>query len=375
MQMDKPFTRYRCPMHPQFIRDVPGSCGICGMNLVPFTVDPNEGKSPVEGLSIVKMDTAERVRSGIRTVLARRAPFVRHIRMVGRIAVDEQRTSHIHTKVSGWVRKLHVDYTGQTVRRGDPVLDIYSPELVTAQSEYLIAFRSRSGQSEIIQAVRQRLALLDMTDAQIRRLEETGVSQESITLYAPNTGTVIEKNVNEGFEVNPAMTLYSIADLRTVWVLADAYESDLPHIRVGQTARVVSTHSSGDTLIGRVSFISPVLDPATRTASIRLEFTNRRGALRPGAFVDVTTDAPLGEKLVVPLDGVLDSGARKIVFVENTPGTFEPREVRLGVREGDLVEIVDGLQAGDRVVSGAAFLLDSESQLRAATNAMSGHQH
>jgi len=370
-----PVTRYRCPMHPEFVRDEPGSCGICGMTLVPFVFNPNEGRSAVGGLAVVKMDEAERRRIGVRIAEAKRLPLTKRIRTVGRIAADERRVTHIHTKASGWVEKLYVDYTGQAVRRGGPVLDIYSPEIVAAQQEYLVAYRTRSAQPELVRLARQRLALLDLTDAQIARLEATGVPQTTLTIFAPHDGTVIDKLVSAGHQVSPEMILYSIADLSRVWVLADAYEADLPLVRVGQEARVSVPSGDGEAMTGRVTFVSPVVDLATRTAPVRIEFANPHGGLRPGAFVDVELDAPLGTRLVIPRESILDSGTRKVVFVETPSGEFNPRQVRLGVGSDGLVEVLDGVTVGEHVVSGATFFIDSESQLRAAMSAMVSHQH
>jgi Cu(I)/Ag(I) efflux system membrane fusion protein len=380
---DGVITRYRCPMHPDFIRDEPGSCGICGMELVPFTIDTRMHRDTgVPGRAMVMMDQAQRQLIGVRTSTVQRLSVTKRIRTVGRVVPDERRTTHIHTKFSGWVEKLYADYTGQVVRRGDPVLDIYSPELVAAQQEYLIAYqtnRTGTGGADLVRVARQRLKLLDMTDEQIARLEQTGTPQTTLTIFAPHDGTIIEKSVNAGHQVSAATILYSIADLSRVWVLADAYEGDLPLVKVGQTAVVTMSSAPGGPRRGRVTFVSPVMDVTTRTAPFRMEFTNPDGNLRPGAFVDVELEIPLGERLVTPRESILDSGTRQVAFVETEPGMYEPREVTLGVRTDGLVEVLSGLHEGEKVVTSATFFIDSESQLRAAVSGAvgghSGHQH
>lgn len=368
-------TRYRCPMHPDFIRDEPGSCGICGMNLVPFTFNPDAHRSDVPGLAAVMLDAAQRQRIGVRTSIVQRLSVTKRVRTVGRVVPDERRITHIHTKVSGWVEKLHADYTGQMVRQGDPVLDIYSPELVAAQQEYLIAYRTNQSQyGDLVRTARQRLKLLDLTDEQITALEQTGSPRTTVTIYAPHDGTVLEKLVNTGHQVSAASVLYSIADLSRVWVLGDAYESDLPLIAVGQMASVTVPSARTGQVRGRLTFVSPVVDVTTRTAPFRMEFDNRDGALRPGAFVDVELEIPLGMRLVTPRESILDSGTRQIAFVETEPGMYDPREVQLGLRADGLVEVLQGLHDGERVVTSATFFIDSESRLGAAiSGAVGGH--
>jgi membrane fusion protein, copper/silver efflux system len=389
MTMSVPFgelvTKYKCPMHPDFIRDDPGSCGICGMDLVEFTIDPNAARSDVQGLAVVTMDEAQRQRIGVRIATVRKMDVAREFVTTGRVVPDERRVSHIHTKFGGWVERLHVDYTGQVVSAGDPVLDIYSPELVAAQQEYLVA--RRSGRSDIIEIAEQRLRLLDMTSAQIGELRQSGSPTTSYTVYAPTSGTVIAKAVSAGHRIEAASTLYTIADLSRVWVLADAYETDLPYIEVGQPAAVniASREVAGEE--GHVTFVSPVVDVMSRTAPFRIELSNIDGRYRPGGFVDVSISIPLGERVVVPSESVLDSGIRKVVFVDGGEGRFEPREIETGVRTNGLIEARSGVMAGERVVAGATFFIDSESQLQAVMNASvtkgddngaaasTGHQH
>ncbi len=375
---DIPATKYRCPMHPEFIRDEPGSCGICGMNLVAFDVIPDTAQSAVPGRAVVTMSDAQRQRIGVRTTTVRRANVTRTMVTTGRVVPDERRVTHIHTKFDGWIERLAVDFTGQHVRAGDPVFDVYSPELVAAQQEYLIA--RRSGANELTQVARQRLRLLDMTEAQIRHIEESGEPMTSFTVHAPSSGTVIAKNVVSGHRISAATTLYTIADLSHVWVLADAYESDVPFLSEGLEAHVSSPGDVAESFSGRVTFISPVVNVMSRTAPVRVEVANPSSLLRPGSFVDVTFEVPLGERIVVPRGSVLESGRRAIVFVESERGRYEPREVITGVRTTDLVEIRRGLEPGEIIVSSATFFIDSESQLQSimtfsTDDASAGHSH
>jgi len=390
-------TIYTCAMHPEVIRNEPGSCPICGMKLVAKKIDVAPPPAPaampgmemggaptsaraagtqpagaVQGLAVVTIGEAERQRIGVGTEEAMRMNVVNHIRTVGRVTTDERTVTSVHTRFGGWVQRLHVDFTGQQVRQGDPLLDVYSPDLVSAQQDYLVAYRAAGDQRELLDVARRRLKLLDVTDAQIHRLEETGTPQTTLTIYAPRSGTVIDKFVSAGDQITPEMALYTVADLGTVWVLADAYEADLPFVKVGQQVTVEMPASPNGGLTGRVQFVSPVVNVTTRTAPFRMEFPGVRGMLRPGSFVNVQLDVPLGQRLVIPTSGVLDSGTRKLVFVETQPGVYEPREVTLGVRADDHVEVRSGVAPGERIVTRAAFLIDSESRLRATMSGVTG---
>ena len=375
---DSPNTKYRCPMHPEFIRDDPGSCGICGMNLVAFDVSPDAAQSSVSGRAVVTMNDAQRQRIGVRTTTVRRANVTRTMVTTGRVVPDERRVTHIHTKFDGWIERLYVDFTGQHVRAGDPVFDVYSPELVAAQQEYLVARQSSA--QELTRVAQQRLRLLDMTEAQIRHIEESGEPMTRFTVHAPSSGTVIAKNAVSGHRISAATTLYTITDLSHVWVLADAYESDAPFLSEGVEAHVSSPGNVAESFSGRVTFISPVVNLTSRTVPVRVEVANPSSLLRLGSFVDVTFEVPLGERIVVHRGSVLESGRRAIVFVESERGRYEPREVTTGVRTAELVEIRHGLEPGEIIVSSATFFVDSESQLQSimtfsTDDASAGHSH
>jgi len=383
---------YTCPMHPQIIRHEPGKCPICGMDLVLVeepTEKPGGAESGIPGLGVVEIDPRKQQLMGVVTTAVTRQPVHRTVRAVGLVTADESRLSDVHTKVEGWIEKLYADQTGKIVRRGEPLLTIYSPELVSAQEEYLVALRSRqrlagspfpevrkSGES-LVAAARQRLHLWDISDADIRRLEETEQVRRSLTLYAPATGYIMEKEAVAGMRVMPEMTLFRLADLSRVWVEAEIYESEAPIVAAGQTATLTLQARPGQPLTGQVSYIYPTVEAMTRTLRARLEFPNPNLELKPGMYADVEIKVPMGEEqLVIPEQAALDTGTRKVVFVKEGEGRFVPREVALGPRAAGYYPVLGGLTEGEQVVSSPNFLIDSESRFQAAAGAMtSGGEH
>jgi membrane fusion protein, copper/silver efflux system len=323
---------------------------------------------------------------GVRTAPAVSRSLAKQIRTVGKVDVDETRLAYVNTKISGWVTKLYVDYTGKQVVKGEPLLLIYSPDLVSAQEEYLLALRTRSSmamppelkeveasQDTLLESSRRRLLLWDITPGQIEELEKTGKPRTEMTILAPIDGIVLEKMVIDGAYITSGMNLYKIADLSRVWILADVYEYEVPLVRQGQQARIDLPYLAGRRLTATVSFVHPTLDPVTRTVRVRLEVENPGLMIKPEMFVNVEIAVSAGMRLSIPIEAVIDSGTRKIVYVEKKPGVYEMREVTLGSRGEQYVEVLRGIRKNERVVTSGNFLIDSESQLRFGTGG--GHQH
>ncbi len=312
---------------------------------------------------------------GVRTAVAEYRSPGKEIRTVGKVVPDETRLAYVNTKVAGWVKKLFVDYTGKEVVKGQPLLSLYSPDLVTAQEEYLIAKRAaksgpaaggeiESSQQALVESAKRRLELWDVTDKQIAELEKSGKPQTEMVIEAPIGGIVLEKMVLDGAYITPGMNLYRIADLSMVWILADIYEYEVPLVKVGQTARITLPYQSGSAYQAEVNYIYPMLDPVSRTVKVRLAMKNPGLIFKPEMFANVEINVSSGPRLVIPRSAVIDSGMRQIVYVEKKPGVYEQREVKLGLRGENYVEILKGIAKGERVVTSGNFLIDSESQLR-----------
>lgn len=304
------------------------------------------------------------------------------IRTVGRVALDERRLAKVTIKFHGWIEQLFVSATGDHVAKGQRLFTIYSPDLVATQEEYLLALQSRkqlgesdipevaAGSKDLLEATRHRLHLWDIGDEHIRELERTKQVTKTLPIHSPISGTVIRKEILQGTHVEPGEELYTIADLSHVWILADVYEYELPSIKVGQEATVTLSYDPTVKLHGRIAFIYPTVDPKTRTAVVRFEVANAEDKLKPEMYTNVELHIPLGVQLAVPEGAILDTGTRKIVFVDRGHGTLEPREVRVGAKVEQFYIVESGLMPGERVVASATFLIDSESKLMAATNMM-----
>ncbi|MCB9866875.1 MAG: efflux RND transporter periplasmic adaptor subunit [Phycisphaerales bacterium] len=416
---------YTCGMHPNVVQRGPGECPICHMKLVPMKrgtgdeaaaqagpaerkvlywrapMDPNyvsdhPGKSPM-GMDLVpvyaeaavagpqvRIDPVTIQNMGIRTTVVERGPLVKTIRTVGRVDYDEQRVTYIDTKFEGWIEKLYVDETGMHVRQGDPLFDVYSPKLYTAQEEYLAALRgaerladstlpeARAEAERLVEAARVQLKYFDVSDEQIDALRRTKEIRKTLTIHAPATGIVTAKMALEGMYVKPGMRLYTLADLATVWVYVDVYEYQLPWVRIGEEATMTLTYVPDETYRGAVVYIYPYLDERTRVVRVRLEFPNPDLELKPGMFATVVLHSDLGrEAVLVPREAYIDTGTRQVAFLALPGGRFEPRTLEVGVEaENRMVEVRQGLEAGDRVVTSGQFLLDAESKLREAIEKM-----
>ena len=367
------------PMHPAYKSDKPGIAPDCGMTLVPV-YDEGAGlaTSTVTGYANIKLTPERQQLIGVQTGMTEMRSLGRSVRTVGRVAVDETRLYKITTKFDGYIEKLYVNVTGQQIRKGQPIFSVYSPDLLTTQQEYLLARRAAKQSPSLLAASRQRLLLWDMTAADIRELERTGTARKSVTIYSPASGYVLNKIAVEGARVTAGEALFEIANLDRVWIQADVYESELQFIRLGASAITTLSYVPGRTWKGRVTFIAPMVDPMTRTVKVRSEFDNADGALKPDMFGDVVIERPARQVVVVPNSAVLQTGMRSVVFVVKGDGTFEPREISVGTKSEQFYEVRGGLKAGEKVVTQANFLIDSESRLKAALAQMSGpggHEH
>ncbi len=380
-KQEKKGQLYTCPMHPFIITEEPGACPICGMTLVPVKGDAG-AKEEEEA---IKISPVVKQNMGVRLGEVTERPLVRLVRTYGRLTYNEREISVVNTKVMGWIEKLYVNETGMFVKKGDPLLEIYSPSLVSAQKEYLIALEhyeevKNSPYKEIVEAARrmlksarERLKLWDIEEDEIDQLEKTRVVKKRLVIYSPVTGYVIDKKAFLGTHVKKGAELFKIADLRTLWLEGDVYEYELPWIRVGQKVDVTLDYIPGRVFTGRISYIYPYLQGKTRTAKVRVEVRNEGTLLKPDMYAHLTIRADARRKaLTVPTEAVIRTGVRNIVFVEKGEGEFVAKEVTLGLETGDgMVEIVSGLEKGEKIVLSGQFMLDSESSIREAIRKMS----
>ena len=336
---------------------------------------PASAQTPLAPVQI----SPERLQSiGVQFGEVKREPVQDEIRVTGNVAIDETRLSYVQTRFSGYIDKVFADATYKYVRKGQPLFTIYSPELVTAEREYLVAKQNAqnvsnstvpgvaSGFASLLDASADRLRQWNVPKREIARLESSGQVQQEIEIDSPASGYITERNALPNLTVQPDTRLYTIADLSTVWVFAQVFQNDLGRVRVGEPASLTVDSYPGRTIHGRVDFIYPDVEMATRTARVRLVFANPNLTLTPGMFVNVVLQVPLGEHLVIPVGGVLQTGTRQIAFVVRGDGYLEPRDVQIGPQAGDQYIVLKGLKAGERIVASANFLIDSESQLQAA---------
>jgi membrane fusion protein, copper/silver efflux system len=391
---------YYCPMHPSYKSDKPDNCPVCSMKLVKMETAPGTESKPGHEHAMGGMESNPPASNGagsstgnsifisphrqqmigVQTVLVNVVPLTKEIRAVGKVAFDETKITHIHTKVTGYVEEVFVDFVGKFVKRGDPLFTIYSPDLVATQEEYLLALRSRTilkessfdwvfkGSNSLLDAAHQRLRLWDIREEEIEKLQREGKPRRTLTIYSPVNGLVTERAAyHHGRFVSPEMDLYTLVDLSTVWILGDIYEYELPYIRTGQAVEIEFPYASETkSLRGKLTYLYPYLDPKTRTAQVRMEFPNPGFQLKPDMFVNVKIKVNLGTSLAVPEDAVLDTGTEQYVFVDKGEGYLEPRPVKVGGEAMGYVAIQSGLSAGERVVTAANFILDSESRLKGA---------
>ncbi len=380
------------PMHPAYKSDKPGVAPDCGMRLVPVyadhrTVLPEAAAQPNDAsmsMGTIQVAPEKQQLIGVRYGVAELTSNGGTIRAVGKVAPDETRVTRVHPKVEGWIQKVHVDFSGQHVRRGDPLLTVYSPEMLATEQEFLLALQSKEilahssahdtdeNGDRLLEASRRRLELWDLSSAQINQLERTRQTTREVTLYSPAAGFVLARNAFPSQRITPETELYAIADLSRVWIMADVFESDMGQIRIGEPAEILLPYQNGKSFSARVDYIQPEVDPATRTLKIRLEASNWNGRLKPDMFVNVEFHLISAQRVTVPKDAVLDSGLHKTIFVDRGHGYLEPREVETGKLNGDRIEVLKGLQLGERIVTSGTFLIDSESRLKAAAGGMAG---
>jgi membrane fusion protein, copper/silver efflux system len=442
--------KYHCPMHPTYVSDKPGDCPICNMKLVPIkddkatktsgkpastntlasipigkyycpmfcdnTVSDTPGKCPVCGMKLKQKTAADTTNTthtahapetasnvagrtavtisadrqqliGLRTAQVEKRRLSTTIRTTAAIEHDETRLVKIAPRFAGWVRELHVNFTGQHVEKGAPLFTVYSPELLSAESEYLLAHRrvqqlkaddpQREAAQRLATSARRRLELWQIGDEEIRAIEQRGEPKDELLVRAPVSGHVTAKAAVQGKAFMSGETLYEIADLSHLWLRASVYEFELPLVRTGQTARVILPYLGNKTYESVVTFIYPHIEQQTRRAEIRLELNNPKHELRPQMWANVEIDANHGEILSIPADAVIDTGERYVAFVKHGDH-LEPRDVKIGVKTDDVYEVRGGLSEGDVVVTRALFLVDSESQLKAAISGMGAsgeHNH
>jgi len=362
---------YTCSMHPSVKQAAPGTCPICGMNLIPVTKEQQQ-----EG--VVLIDDARRQLIGVRTEPVVQAPMRKEFRVVGHVTYDESALSDVNLKVHGWITKLYVSRTGQKVTRGQTLLSLYSPELYNAEQDFLLATQSRATASvspgdgpsrvdSLARASGQRLHLLGLDDSQIEALAKQGAPSESVPITSPASGFVIEKNVVEGASVDAGMRLYRIAALTKVWIEAQVYEADLANVGVGQSAAVTLDYVPGRTYDAKVAYVYPYVDPQTRTGQVRLELANKDLDLRPGMYASVTLGAELGPRVQVPSAAVVYTGPRRLVFVDQGQGRFRPQEVLVGIASNGMYEVLSGLNVGDQVATSGVFLIAAEARISTAS--------
>jgi Cu(I)/Ag(I) efflux system membrane fusion protein len=369
---------YRSPMNPAVTSKIPAKDAM-GMDYVPVYAEEASSEPP----GTVTIDGTVVQAIGVRTARAVQTTLSHTIRAVGRVTYDEELMVHLHPKIEGWIEKLVVDKTGQWVKKNSDLLSIYSPQLVTSQQEYLLALNSlkilekspiediRRGAEMMVKSSRERLKMLDVPPHQLRELERSRAIKKNLHIHAPESGIVMKIGAREGQFITPATEIFMIADLSRVWVYADIYEYELPWVRQGDAVKMTLAGVPGKTFKGRVAYIYPYAEAKTRTIKVRLVFANPEQLLKPEMFAEVTIDGSQQlDAVVIPAEAVVRSGTRDQVFVVRAPGKFEPRLVTLGLASNGKVAVLDGIKAGEEVVTSAQFLIDSESKLREATAKM-----
>ncbi|MEW5799297.1 MAG: efflux RND transporter periplasmic adaptor subunit [Bacteroidota bacterium] len=365
---------YTCPMHPSVISDRPGACPVCGMALVKKSAQRDVSKEEMKNLEHISLSPTQRVLANVATMPVEKMPLTKMIDVVGIVDVAETQQATVSARFRGRIEKLYVNFTGDVVQQGQPLVELYSPDLVTSQQEFILALAGN--QQNLIDGMRERLRLnYGMTDEQIRNLESTRSVQTAVQFKSPISGTVVLKQVQVGQYVDEGTVLYQLANLSKVWIYLDVYEKDVQFVKKGQIVHIKTDAYPDEEFTGRVTFIDPVMNPETRTVRIRSEFDNRHGMLKPKMFVKAQLHMEGKNTLTVPGSAIMFTGKRTVVWVESQKNTFEPRDVVLGQSANSEYEIVSGLEEGEMIAVSGGFLIDSESALRqpGAANLHAGH--
>jgi membrane fusion protein, copper/silver efflux system len=377
---------YYCPMHPQIQSDKPGTCPICNMDLVkkqPEETPAMETRSSGK----VRINPEMQQLIGVEYGEVTEQQLSRSLMTVGRLAYDETKIARIQTKIEGWIEKTFVDFSGMQVKKGQPLISVYSPELFSAQQELIIAKQTmdalagsefseiRGNAESLYAATKERLRLWNISEGEVKQIEKRGAPAQALTFYSPMDGFVINRNAFPGQRIAPDTELYTIVDLSTIWVLADVFEYEIPRIQLGQSATMELSYFPGETFKGVISYIYPVLDNTSRTLKVRLQFPNPGFKLKPDMWANVTLKIDYGVQLSVPASAVLDSGIEQMVFVAFGDGYFEPRKIQLGAQVDKRYIVLSGLKHGEKIVTSGNFLIDSESKLKSTFSGVGNQEH
>jgi Cu(I)/Ag(I) efflux system membrane fusion protein len=320
----------------------------------------DEARVPIE------VPPEQQKRIGLKTTTVQKKIVSHTIRTIGTVAADQRTEAHVHSKLSGWIETIYADYVGKEVKKGGLLFDLYSPELVATQEEYISAVRQSGIGQELARAALDRLKLWGVPEREINRLKKTRKVKRTISFESPVPGFVISKSAIQGMYITPGMELYQIADLSKVWIMVTLYEYDVAIVKLGDVAEVQLPYDSKLNFTAKISYVSPEIEVETRTAKARIEVDNKNQNFKPGMYVNVILQKELGLSIIIPDDAVLDTGLRKIVFVKTSTSRFEPREIKVGPRVSNQFTILSGLIAGEEIVTSAHFFIDAESKLRAA---------
>ena len=378
---------YTCPMHPQIIQDHPGGCPICGMDLV-LKTQAGDDKSSHDitslGVNEVKLSPSQQILANVQTETVKVRQFSGEKTFNGYVKINEKNLAHISTPVMGKIVRMFVNFEGQSVRAGEPVFELYSPDLVSTQKEFVLALENfdritksgnefATGQAKsLVDASRYRLRQWEMTPVQLDELERTREIRNTIIVYSKYSGIITKKYVQEGHWPMAGEIIYDVANLSTVWVIANVYESDVQYIKNGQGSEITSAAYPGETFNARINFVDPIFDAASRTLQVRIDVSNRNNKLKPDMYVKVKINTFYSQNTAVPKNAVLRMGENDIVYVEKEKGVYEPRVVKIGYEQDGYYEILSGLKEGETVVSSGGFLIDSESQIQKGFT--SGHE-